>query len=81
MPSISRQYFLNDRIINEHKGVSGMKNYKENKRNGRKHAPLPHHLQQIPYNLTRARTRASTVGSRRLTAWAMTKSKNWLSVR
>jgi hypothetical protein len=36
-----------------------------------KPVPVPLCLQQIPHGLTRDRTRASAVGSRRLTAWAM----------
>jgi hypothetical protein len=37
----------------------------------RKPAPMPLCPSQIPYDLPRARTRAATVGSQRLTAWAM----------
>jgi hypothetical protein len=36
----------------------------------RKPAPVPLCLPQIPHDLTRARTRAAAMGTRRLTAWA-----------
>jgi hypothetical protein len=38
---------------------------------GEKPVPVPLCLPQIPHGLTRDRTRASAVGGRRLTAWAM----------
>jgi hypothetical protein len=38
---------------------------------GEKPVPVPLHSPQIPHGLTRDRTRASAVGDRRLTAWAM----------
>ena len=42
---------------------------------GEKPVPLPLCPPQIPHGLTRNRTRASAVGSRRLTAWAMTRPR------
>jgi hypothetical protein len=38
---------------------------------GEKHVPVPLCPPQIPHGLTRDRTRASAVGGRRLTTWAM----------
>jgi hypothetical protein len=38
---------------------------------GEKPVPVPLYPPQIPHELTRDRTRASPVGGRRLTAWAM----------
>jgi hypothetical protein len=39
----------------------------------RKHTPVPLCPPQIPHDLTRARIRAAAMGSRRLTAWALTR--------
>jgi hypothetical protein len=47
---------------------------KGNRRTQRKPTPVPLWPPQILHDLTRARTWADTVGSRRLTAWAMTRS-------
>jgi hypothetical protein len=41
---------------------------------GEKPVPVPLCPPQIPHGLTRDRTRASAVGGRRLTAWAMARS-------
>jgi hypothetical protein len=47
---------------------------------GNKPAPVPFCPPQIPHGLTRARTRASAVRDRRLTAWAMARpSRIWSS--
>jgi hypothetical protein len=50
----------------------GMRIGKRTRSNRRKPAPLPRCPPQIPHNLNWARTRAAELGSRRLTAWAMT---------
>jgi hypothetical protein len=42
-----------------------------NRSTRRKPAPIPLCPPHIPYDLSRTRTRASAVGSRRLTAWVM----------
>jgi hypothetical protein len=58
-----------DEIVDDDCGpVSGMRIGKGNRSTQRKPAPVPLCKPQIPYNLTRARTRAAAVGSRRLTA-------------
>jgi hypothetical protein len=46
-----------------------------NRSTRRKPAPGPLCPPQIPHHLTRARTRAAAVGSRRLTAWAMARPR------
>jgi hypothetical protein len=51
-----------------------MKIGRENRSTRIKPALAPLYPPQIPHNLTRARTRAAVVGSRRLTAWAMARS-------
>jgi hypothetical protein len=43
---------------------------------GEKPAPVPLCPPQIPYGLTRDRTRACAVGGRPLTAWAMARTKH-----
>jgi hypothetical protein len=50
--------------------VGGMKSGRGNRSTPRKPAPTPL-CPQIPHDQTRARTRAATVGSQRLTAWTM----------
>jgi hypothetical protein len=47
--------------------VGGMKIGRGNRSTGRKPAPAPLCPPQIPHDQTRARTRAATVGSQRLT--------------
>jgi hypothetical protein len=46
-------------------------NWQGNRSTRRKPTPVPLCSPQIPHDLIRARTWAATVGSRRLTAWAM----------
>jgi hypothetical protein len=53
----------------------GMKINKGNRYTLRKPAPVPLRPPQIPHDLTLARTRASAVGSQRLTAWAMARPR------
>jgi hypothetical protein len=60
------------RMIDDECGaVGGMRIGMENRSTRRKSAPTSLCPQQIPHDLTWARTRAAAVGSRRLTAWAM----------
>jgi hypothetical protein len=47
-----------------------------NRSTRRKPAPAPFCPPQIPHDQTRARTRATAVGSQRLTAWAMARPKS-----
>jgi hypothetical protein len=54
--------------------IGGMKIGRGNKSTRRKPTPVPLCPSQIPHDLARPRTRAATVGSRRLTAWAMARS-------
>jgi hypothetical protein len=51
--------------------IGGMRTGRVNRSTRRKPAPVPLRPPQIPHDLTRARTEAAAVGSRRLTAWAM----------
>jgi hypothetical protein len=51
--------------------IGGMKIGRGNRSTRRKPAPVPLCPPQIPYDQTRARTRAAAVGSQRQTAWAM----------
>jgi hypothetical protein len=51
--------------------IGGMKIGRGNRSTRRKPSPVPLCPQQIPHELTRARTRAAAMGSRRLTAWAI----------
>jgi hypothetical protein len=51
--------------------IVGMRNDRGNRSTRRKPVPEPLCPPQILHDLTRARTRAAIVGSRRLTAWAM----------
>jgi hypothetical protein len=63
------------RMIDDECGaVGGMRIDRGNQSTGRKPAPVPLCPPQIPHDLTRARTRATAVGSRRLTDWAMVRS-------
>jgi hypothetical protein len=59
--------------------VGGMRIGRGNRSTRRKPAPVPLCLPQIPHELLWARTRAAAVGSRRLTAWAMTLSPTSLT--
>jgi hypothetical protein len=59
------------RVIDEYGEFGGMKIGRGNRSTRRKYAPLPLCPPQIPHDLTWDRTRASAMGSRRLTAWAM----------
>jgi hypothetical protein len=62
------------RMIDDECGaVGGMRTDRGNQSNPRKPAPLPLCPPQISHDLTWARTRAAAVGSRRLTAWAITR--------
>jgi hypothetical protein len=54
--------------------TGGMRVGRGNRSTRRKPTPVPLSPPQIPHDLTRARTRADAVGSRRLTAWAMARS-------
>jgi hypothetical protein len=49
--------------------IGGMRIDTVNRSTSRKFAPVPLGPPQIPHDLTRSRTRATAVGSRRLTAW------------
>jgi hypothetical protein len=51
--------------------IGGMRISRGNRSIRKKPVPVPLCPPQIPYDLTRVRTRDSAVGSRRLTAWAM----------
>jgi hypothetical protein len=51
--------------------IGGMKIGRVNQSSRRKLAPVQLCPPQIPHDLTRARTRAATVGNQRLTAWVM----------
>jgi hypothetical protein len=51
--------------------IGGMRIGRGSRSTRRKPAPMPLCPPQIPHDLTRAGTRATAVGSRRLTAWAM----------
>jgi hypothetical protein len=51
--------------------IGGMKIGRGNRNTGRKPAPAPLCPPQIPLDQTRDRARAATVGSQRLTTWAM----------
>jgi hypothetical protein len=51
--------------------IGRMKIGRGNRTTRRKPTPVPLCSPQIPHDLTRARTRATAVGSQRLTAWAM----------
>jgi hypothetical protein len=55
--------------------VGGMRTVRRNRNTRRIYVPLPLCPPQIPHDLTRARTRATAVGSRWLTAWAMARPK------
>jgi hypothetical protein len=60
------------RMIDDNCGaIGGMWSGKGNRSTRRKPAPVSFCPPQILHVLTRARTRAAAVGSRRLTAWAM----------
>jgi hypothetical protein len=54
--------------------IGGMKICRGNRSTQRKPATAPFCLPQIPHNQTRAGTRASALGSQRLTAWVMTRA-------
>jgi hypothetical protein len=60
------------RMTDECETAGGMRIDRGNRRTQRKFAPVPLYSQQTPHDLTLARTRAAAVGSRRLTALAMT---------
>jgi hypothetical protein len=59
------------RMIDDYGAVDGMRIGRGNQSTWRKPAPVPLCSPQIPHDLTWDRTRAATVGSLRLTAWAM----------
>jgi hypothetical protein len=60
--------------------VGGMRIGRGNRSTRRKAVPVPLCPPQIPHDLTWTGTRAATVGSRRLTAWAMTRPYSWLGI-
>jgi hypothetical protein len=62
--------------------IGGMKIGKGNWSTRRKPAPVPLCPPQIPHDRTQARTRAATVGSRWINAWAMARPyhSHWLVV-
>jgi hypothetical protein len=62
-------------MIDECGTVGGMRIGRGHWSTRRKPAPVRFCPPQIPHDLTRALTRAAAVGSRRLTAWAMTRPK------
>jgi hypothetical protein len=63
------------RMVDDECGaVGGMRIGRRNRSTRRKPAPMPFCPPQTPHVLTSARTRVSTVGSRRLIAWAMARS-------
>jgi hypothetical protein len=59
------------RMIGDDGAIGGMRIGRGNRSTRRKPAPVPLCPPQIPHGLTWDRTRAATVGSQRLTAWAM----------
>jgi hypothetical protein len=61
------------RMIHEYGEFCGMRIDRGNRSTRRKPAPVPLCPSQIPHDPTWDRTRAATVGSRRLIAWAMTR--------
>jgi hypothetical protein len=62
--------FYEPRMIDDDEcgAVGGMRIDRENRSTRRKPVPVPHCPPQIPHDLTWARTRIATVGSRRLIA-------------
>jgi hypothetical protein len=58
----------------ECRAVGGMRTGRGNRSTRRQPVPVPLCLPQIPHDLTWDRIRASAVGSRRLTTWAMARS-------
>jgi hypothetical protein len=77
--------FYHPRMIDDDEecgAFDGMRIGRGNRSTRRKPAPVPLCPSQIPHDLTWARTRASAVGSRRLTAWAMARPSRsiWLNV-
>jgi hypothetical protein len=67
------------RMIDDECGaVGGMRIGRRKRYTRRKPAPVPFRPPQVPYNLTRARTRAAAVENQRLTAWSTAyKQKNF----
>jgi hypothetical protein len=68
-------------IDDECGAVGGMRIAVGNRSTRGKRAPVPLCAPQIPHYLTWARTRATVVRSRRLTAWAMARPQLWGSLR
>jgi hypothetical protein len=66
MLSVSRLYSIDDRMIDEHEAVCGMKIGRGNRCTRRKPAPVPLCPSQIPHDPIWDRTQASEVGNRRL---------------
>jgi hypothetical protein len=58
-------------IEDDCEAIGGMRIGMGSRSTRRKPVPVPLCPPQIPHDLTRARTRASAVGSRRLTVWAI----------
>jgi hypothetical protein len=74
--------FYHPQMIDDDYGaVGGMGIGRRNRSTQRKPAPVPLCPPQIPHDLTWDWTRAATVGSQRLTAWAMAWPKHLLTVR
>jgi hypothetical protein len=69
-----RLHSVDNRMINECGAVGGMRIGRGNRSTRRKPAPIPLRPPQIPHDLTWDRSRATAVGNRRLTAWAMGRS-------
>jgi hypothetical protein len=69
------------RMINDDDcgAIGGMRIVRENRSTRRKPAPVPLYPLEIPHDLTWAKTRATAVGSQRLTAWAMAQSSQLVS--
>jgi hypothetical protein len=68
-------------IDDECGAVGGMRICRESRSTRRKPLPVPLCQPQIPHELTWDRTRSATVGSRRLTIWAMAQLNQWLCRR
>jgi hypothetical protein len=58
-------------MIDDYEAISGMRISRGNRSTRRKSAPVQLCPPQIPYDLSWARTQTASMGSRRLTAWAM----------
>jgi hypothetical protein len=61
--------------------VGGIRICRGNRSTSRKPTPVPLYPPQIPHDLTWARTQATVVGSRRLTAWDMARPQKAVTVK